>query len=268
MGRGELRYVGCDPGVACSNTANQRVVTVTTAQLNGIFPAAQMNPIAIAALRAAATAYPANDFSTGDSTASRQLNTAGFRFNASTPVTLNSHSGRFDWNITSKQSAFLRTNIIYDLTGGVPQFPDTPSPNLWEHPWGFVAGHTWAISNRFVNNFRYGITREAFSQQGDSAEDALSFRFIFSPRRFTRTLSRTTPVTNITDDFSWVTGNHSLQFGTNIRLISNVRSSFSNAYDNGITNPSFYLGGGSSISNAVNAGPFQIAPGFASADQL
>ncbi len=269
MGQGLLRYVGCDPGVDCSVASNQRVVSVTTAQLNAIFPAG-INPLAVSTLANAAAKYPANDFTTGDSSASRQLNTAGFRFNAPTPVTLNSHSGRFDYNLTSKQIVFLRTNIIYDLTGGVSQFPDTPAPNLWEHPWGFVAGHTWAISNRFVNNFRYGVTREAFSQQGDSAENLVQFRFVFSPvlnNPVARTLNRKTPVQNITDDFSWVTGNHSMTFGTNIRLISNKRSSFANAYDNGITNPSFYIGGGATISNLVNGGPFQVAPGFASAVQ-
>ncbi len=243
LGRGEVRYV--NPGGT--------ITTLTSAQITGIFPAAGVNPIAIAALRDAAARYPANDFTVGDSSAARSLNTAGFRFNAATPVKLNSHSGRFDWNLTEKQLVFLRTNIIYDLTGGVPQFPDTPAPNLWSHPWGFVAGHTWTISSRFVNNFRYGVTREAFSQQGDSADNALSFRFVFSPRAFSRTLTRTTPVQNITDDFSWVSGNHSMTFGTNIRLISNVRSTFSNAYDNAITNPSFYVGGGSTISNPINA---------------
>jgi Carboxypeptidase regulatory-like domain len=267
LGQGLLRYVGCDPGVDCTASSNQRVVTLTTAQLNTLFPAAGMNPIAITALAQAAAKYPANDFTT---TGDGGLNTAGFRFNAPTPVTLNSHAGRFDYNLTSKQIVFLRANIIYDLTGGVPQFPDTPAPNLWEHPWGFVAGHTWTISNRFVNNFRYGVTREAFSQQGDSAVNAVQFRFVFSPvltAPAARTLNRVTPVQNITDDFSWISGNHSMTFGTNIRLISNRRSSFANAYDNGITNPSFYIGGGSSISNTVNAGPFQIAPGFSSAVQ-
>src|SRR6266545_3213373 len=246
LGRGELRYVNPSGGVT----------TLTTAQLNTIFPAAGMNPIAIAALAQAAAKYPANDFTTtGDSSPSVQLNTAGFRFNAPTPVKLNSHSGRFDYNLTSTQTVFLRANIIYDLTGGVAQFPDTPAPNLWEHPWGFVAGHTWTISNRFVNNFRYGITREAFSQQGDSAENQIQFRFVFSPTLTpaSRTLSRTTPVRNITDDFSWVSGSHTMQFGTNVRLISNVRSSFANAYDNAITNPSFYSGGaGTTISTPVN----------------
>jgi hypothetical protein len=69
-----------------------------------------------------------------------------------------------------------------------------------------------------------------------------------------------TPVKNITDDFSWTSGNHSMQFGTNIRMISNVRSSAANAYDNAITNPSFFLGGGSSISGLRNAFS-PIAPG-------
>ena len=256
MGRGELRYVNPSGGVT----------TLTTADLNTIFSAAKINPLAVATLGNAAAKYPANDFTTGDSSPGRLLNVAGFRFNASTPVTLNSHSGRFDYNLTSKQIVFLRANIIYDLTGGVPQFPDTPSPNLWEHPWGFVAGHTWAISPRFVNNFRIGETREAFSQQGDSAANGISFRFVFSPLRFLRTLNRITPVKNITDDFSWTSGNHSMQFGTNIRMISNVRSTFANAFDNAITNPSFYLGGGSSISGLVNAFS-PIGPGGASAVQ-
>ncbi len=256
LGRGEVRYVNPAGGIT----------TLTTAQITQIFPAAGVNPIAVAALAAAAARYPANDFgTTGDSSATRQLNTAGFRFNAPTPVKLNSHAGRFDWNLTSKQLVFLRTNIIYDVTGGVPQFPDTPAPNLWSHPWGFVAGHTWTINNSLVNNFRYGVTREAFSQQGDSANNAIQFRFIFSPvlTPASRTITRTTPVQNITDDFSWVTGNHSMTFGTNIRLISNVRSTFANAYDSAITNPSFYLGGGTTISTPVNAfspiGPGQNA---------
>src|SRR5262249_43513594 len=139
LGRGELRYVNPSGGIT----------TLTTAQLNTIFPA-QMNPIAIAALANAAAKYPANDFTVGDSTPGRLLNVAGFRFNAPTPVKLNSHSGRFDFNLNSKQILFLRANVIYDLTGGVPQFPDTPAPNLWEHPWGFVAGHTWTINSRWV----------------------------------------------------------------------------------------------------------------------
>jgi hypothetical protein len=117
---------------------------------------------------------------------------------------------------------------------------------------GLAAGHTWTLSSNLVNTFRYGYTREAFSQQGDSAENSISFRFVFSPLGFTRTLNRVTPVQNFTDDISWVKGNHSLGFGTNIRLVNNRRVSFAGSYDSAITNPSFYVGGGTRLSDPIN----------------
>lgn len=259
LGRGELRY----------RTSAGNIVTLTTAQLNAAFPALDMNPAAIEIFKAAAAKYPANDFTTGDSTASRLLNTAGFRFNASTPVDLNSHVGKFDFNLTENQQLFVRTNVIYDLTGQPPQFPDTPRPNVWSHPTGIAAGHTWTISNRVINRFTYGYTREAFTQQGDSGENAVSFRFVFSPLGFSRTVSRVTPVQTISDDLSWVKGNHTLQFGGTIRLVKNNRVSFGNAFDNAIANPSFYSGGaGGSLSTPVQN--FALANGiatFTSADR-
>src|SRR5712692_8093631 len=247
LGQGLLRYPNPSGGVT----------TLTTAQLNTIFPniPGGMNPLAAAALGQAAAKYPANDFGlVGDSTSSRLLNTAGFRFNAPTPVKLNSHVGRFDFNLTSKQQLFVRTNVIYDLTSLAPQFPDTPAPKIWSHPTGVAVGHTWTISNTMVNNFHYGYTREAFTQQGDSAENSVNFRFIFQPLAFSRTLSRKTPVQNFVDDLSWVRANHTLQFGTNIRVIRNQRTSFANAFDAAVTNPSGYSGGaGASTSTPVNA---------------
>lgn len=224
------------------------ITTLTPANIATIFPQVGTNPLAIQALAAAAAKYPANDFSIGD-----QFNTAGFRFNAPIPVKRNSHAVKFDFNLTEKQQAFVRGNVIYDLLAREQQFPDTPQPNIWSHPTGFAAGHTWTLSNTVINTFRYGYTREAFSQQGDSAENAITFRFVFSPLSFTRTLVRTTPVQNFTDDVSWVKGNHSIGFGTNIRLISNSRTSFAGSFDDAVTNPSFFSGGGASISNPINA---------------
>lgn len=224
------------------------ITSLTPADIASVFPQVGTNPAAIAVLREAATKYPANDTSVGDG-----LNTGGFRFNAPIPVERNSHAAKFDFNLTSKQQLFVRGNVIYDVITRERQFPDTPSPNIWSHPMGIAAGHTWTMTNSMVNTFRYGFTREAFSDQGDSAENSISFRFVFSPRLFSRTLTRITPVHNITDDVSWVKGNHSFGFGTNIRLISNSRVSFGRSYDTAITNPSFYAGGGTQISNAINA---------------
>ena len=129
--------------------------------------------------------------------------------------------------------------IQYDVVGGVPQFPDTPAPNFWNHPYGFVGGHTWVLSNNLINNFRYGLTREAFTNQGDSAENSISFRFVYSPRRFLRTLSRVTPTHNFTDDLSWIKGNHNYQFGTNIRIIRNRRNTFATPLISAVTIASY-----------------------------
>lgn len=259
LGLGQLRY----------RSSTGAIITLTTAQLNQAFPAAGMNPSAIAVFKNAAAKYPANDFTTGDSTASALLNTAGFRFNAVTPVDLNSHVGRFDFNLTPKQQLFARINVIYDLTGQAPQFPDTPKPKVWSHPTGVAGGHTWTINNNLINRFTYGYTREAFSQQGDSTDNAISFRFIFSPLGFSRTVTRITPVQTFADDVSWVRGNHTWEFGGNIRVVRNHRVGFTNAFDNAIANPSFYSGGaGASLSTPIaNFATANGIPSFTSADR-
>ncbi len=178
MGLGQLRFANQGGGVS----------TFTAANFATIFPSlGGTNPVALSALGAAAAKYRANDFgNTGDSFIDPktgqlvQLNTAGYRFNAYLPSDFNSHVARFDHNLTSKQQLFARFNVNHDMIAGVPAFPDTPRPDTWSHPWGIAAGHTWTISNRFVNNFRYGLTREAFTQQGDAAKNEIFFRFVFS----------------------------------------------------------------------------------------
>src|SRR5262249_30153521 len=79
--------------------------TLTTAQLDQAFNVVHTNPIAIQALANVASKYPANDDSLGDG-----IMTGGFRFNASTPVNLNSNFARVDWTINRNMSAFFRVN--------------------------------------------------------------------------------------------------------------------------------------------------------------
>ena len=250
LGQGIVRYRDATTGA---------ISQLTAAQIRTIFPNAGTNPAAIAALAAAAAQYPANDFNAGDSAPGRLLNTAGFRFNAPVTEYRNSHIARFDFNLAEKHQVFARGNYIHDNLGTVQNLPDTPQPSTWNHPTGIMAGHTWTITNNLVNNFRYGLTRDSFSNQGDSSANAISFRFIFSPFLFSRTLNRVTPVHNYTDDMSWTKGKHTLQFGTNIRVIRNQRTSFASSFDNAITNPSFYPGGGTSITSPILAAGFNIA---------
>ena len=208
-----------------------------------------LNPQTLAVLAAAAQRYPANDTTVGDG-----LNTSGFRFNARTPTRLNTYIARFDVNLTSNQTLFARGNYQNDVVtravytspdcsvGGdnIQCFPDTPPLQTWNHPKGLAVGHVWTINPSLVNRFNYGLTRASFTQGGDSTENQVNFRFIFSPSGFRRTLSRTTPVHNFVDDVSWVRGNHTFGFGGNVRLITNNRNSLGASFDSAIINPSFY----------------------------
>ena len=211
-----------------------------------------VNPTAVMAMAAAAAAYPANDDGLGDG-----VNIGSFRFNGSTPLDQNTYTARLDFNLADNHQLFLRGNFQWDRQGFLARYPGAPTRSMWEHPTGIAVGHTWNLRPTLINNFRYGLTRQAFTDLGDSGENLLSFRFIFAPRNFSRTLARTTPVHNWTNDTSWIKGDHTFQFGANIRKINNQRQSFSNAYDSGVMNPSFYAGSGGVVD----------IPGVASGDR-
>jgi hypothetical protein len=240
LGKGTLNYSYC-PDAAC---ANPQTASLNLAQVQQVYSDAGINPAALSALADAAAKYPANDTTQGDG-----LNTGGFRFNASTPVSLNSHVARLDYSLTSTQSLFARVNVIYDHQTLAAFLPGDISPQVWNHPRGLAVGHTWTHGN-IVNSARYGYTRQAFTQGGDSTGNDVSFRFVFQPNNETHDLSRVTPVHNITDDVSWTHGRHTIQFGANVRVISNHRTSFANAFDFSTTNPSFYSSAGESVSTA------------------
>lgn len=262
IGQGQIRFTGTLPGETPCQVPPQpgctpaHPITVTTANLNQVYPQAGINPIAVAALAGATSRYASNDTTLGDG-----VNTGGFRFNSPTTDDENTHVLRLDYRITDKQSLYFRGNYQQDLEQRTQFLPDTPSRALWEHPYGFVVGHDWAISNNKVNNFRYGLTRQAFSQQGDSSEPNISFRFVFSPLFYSRTLSRITPTHNFTDDFTWIKGNHTFQFGGNIRIIRNERADFGNAFDSAVTNPSFYDFSGAVVTDAFTDAGYTIIPG-------
>jgi carboxypeptidase family protein len=267
LGQGIVRYRTesgfSDPG--CPAGTPSGVDCLTPAEINAAYNAFNgetpgINPDALAFLAAASQKYPANDTTVGDG-----LNTSGFRFNARTPTELNTYIARFDFNLTNNQQLFLRGNYQNDLVtravyGGsdcsvapdnIQCFPDTPALTTWNHPKGVAVGHIWTLNPSLVNRFNYGLTRAAFTQGGESTENRVNFRFIFSPSGFRRELARTTPVHNFVDDISWVRGNHTWGIGGNVRLITNNRVSTGASFDEAIINPSFY-----NASGAVLIDPF------------
>ncbi|CAN5640092.1 hypothetical protein BH24ACI3_BH24ACI3_03200 [soil metagenome] len=164
-------------------------------------------------------------------------------------------------------SCSFGATIQWDNTSGTSAFPGTPATSLWSHPSGFVVGHNWTIASNKINNFRYGLTRQAFSTQGDSAEPFINFRFVYTPLLFARTLNRVTPVQNITNDYTWIKGSHTVQVGGNVRIIRNKRDTFANAFDSATANPSFYDLSGAVVTNQFTANGYSIAGGSVAAVQ-
>jgi hypothetical protein len=268
LGQGIVRYRTesgfSDPG--CPAGTPSGVDCLTPAEIQSAYQSFNgdsgpgINPLTLAQLAAAAQRYPANDTTVGDG-----LNTSGFRFNARTPTELNTYIARFDFNLTNNQQLFLRGNYQNDLVtravyfspdcsvpgDNIQCFPDTPPLSTWNHPKGMAVGHVWTLNPSLVNRFNYGLTRASFTQAGDSTENRVNFRFIFSPSGFRRSLERTTPVHNFVDDISWVRGNHTFGFGGNVRLITNNRISTGASFDDAVINPSFY-----NASGAVLIDPF------------
>ena len=75
------------------------------------------------------------------------------------------------------------------------------------------------------------------------------------------------PVNNFIDDVSWIKGHHTLQFGTNWRLIHNNRQSNAQNLSEGYANlywmnPSFISGTGASLDPALGAGFPLVDPSF------
>ncbi len=278
LGQGIVRYFcnqnDANPVLRAECVALGGVRTLTPADINAAYIAANgdtpgLNPLTLAVLANAAQRYPANDTTVGDG-----LNTAGFRFNAKTPARLNTYIMRTDFNLTDRQTLYLRGNYQQDHvtrnTYGGPDcgidspsdqiqcFPDTQPLTIWNHPWGIAAGHTWSATSNFVNRFTYGLTRAAFTDSGESTENRVTFRFIFAPLGYRRALRRVTPVHNFVEDVSWIRGAHTFSFGGNVRLIRNNRTATANSFDEAIINPSFYNGSGSVVRS-----PFSnIDPGF------
>jgi len=193
LGEGKVIY---------DNTAGG-VTTLTKDDMNALYPVG-VNETMLSFLADAASRYPANDFSEGDG-----LNTAGFRFNAPLPLAYNAHTATLNFNLDrqAKHILTMRYNYQHDTSANIPEWPDTPIPTTWSHPTGYAATHTWTVSPKVVNTFRFGLTRQAFSDQGDSDKNNFYVRSVFQPFSYSRTFSRTTPVYNIVDDVAWVKGN-------------------------------------------------------------
>ena len=192
------------------------------------------------------SAYPNPNTSGGDG-----LNTGGFTWSAPDPARLNTYIAKVDYQLSNGQRLFVRGNLQGDRISQAPVFRGDPaSASLVSTSKGVAVGHTWTISSTLINNFRYGYIRQSLNNVGAGNNSFSDFAGITPLTAENTTTLLGVPVHNFVDDFTWVKGKHTLQFGANYRLIHNNATSNSVSFNSAAS-------GNANISQAAIAGTGQ-----------
>ncbi|MGB6722291.1 MAG: TonB-dependent receptor [Terracidiphilus sp.] len=191
------------------------------------------------------------------------INNAGYVFASPAPKTLNTSIAKIDYVLNDKQHLFFRGNLQKDTGNLESGFTSASCPGLvntdscgtenlpgqplatWseDNTKGLAAGHTWTPTTNIVNDLRYGFVRQGYSTRGvgSGQPDWVVFRFLDQPTAHALTTVANVPVHNIVDNFTWVKGAHTLNFGGNWRGIENNRGTDANSYSGASSNP-YWLG--------------------------
>lgn len=204
------------------------------------------------------------------------LNSAGFTFPGNNPTSLNTYIFKLDYKITAdgNQSLFMRGNLQNDHQALPPQFPTLPADDIvTNNSKGIAGGYTYIIRNNLINNFRYAFIRQGLGQGGLNNQDYNTLRGLDDTQALnptdTPSIFTNVPVHNFIDDVSWTKGKHTIQFGTNWRLIHNNRQSNAENLSSGYANlywmsPSFISNQGVSLDPALNPNFPLVDPNFGS----
>lgn len=169
-------------------------------------------------------------------------NFQAFTFSSPAPNKLDTYVARFDYNLTPSgtQRLFARLGLQNDHFNGAEWYPGQPPSTVrTNNSKGIVSGYTWTISPAKVNNLHYGFIRQGIGNNGSSQEQFVNLRGLQPPVSNTRSTNTVVPVHNLTDDFSWTRGRHTIQFGGNWRFINNFRTSNAQSFSDAITNVGF-----------------------------
>jgi hypothetical protein len=240
--KGFVSYLTCGSDITCKNgTITPTQVNLTPTQLafmdpncgKSTPPTCPLGTGADPAVEALFQQYPhANSTAVGDG-----LNFLGYSFPASTPGRLNTFVAKFDFNVTQNHHVFVRAGLVDDNTGLGPQFPGQPqSTVLTNNSKGLIAAYTATLRPTLINNLHYGFIRQQVGSIGQINAPYITFGngpdSIFAP---TPTTQAAVPVHNLVDDLAWVKGKHTIQFGGNLRIITNDRSTNVDSYSDART---------------------------------
>ena len=241
----------CGP-TSRKNTTPDCIGTLDSAQV------AALDPLAIgfdpALLDFINNRYPhSNDLSGGDG-----INTGGFFFNAPVRRTQNDYVARVDYNLNNSMKLWVRGSVLSSRVGDATnhpapiQFPGDPlTYTINDASYAYVIGHNWTIGANKSNAFYYGVTRSrlnfptAYNPTGTVqwqtgfGGDGIGNTILTDPYASAiNSQVRNYPIPIFRDDFSWVKGKHSFQFGGLYKFIKTYENTYLN-YDN----PLIGLGG-------------------------
>src|SRR5271157_269641 len=182
------------------------------------------------------------------------FNISCYSFSAPNPTRLNTTIAKIDYNLnrTGTHRLFIRGNYQTDKTSQPPQFPGMKPNNLIrDTSRAIAAGYSAELTNTLTNSFRFGLTRQSQDNLGIENGPNITFRYFndlhpsvnSDPTPISYTTKFHIPVYNWLDDVSWTKGRHTLQFGTNIRRITNSRATDIANITTASTNPNWLTAG-------------------------
>ena len=167
-----------------------------------------------------------NNFDVGNSTAARNLNTAGYRFNQTDLNNRDQYTGRLDFaanssnNIEGVFSYFKETDDRTDLD---VISPERPLVYTSSDPKRFAVAWRWAASSRFNNELRGGanLAPVAFVSDWDYSAGVLYNTSLgitnpvggFGTAAGFQSQGRFTNTYQLNDNFSYLKGTHQIQAG-------------------------------------------------------
>ncbi len=163
-----------------------------------------------------------NNFDVGNSTSSRLLNTAGYRFNQQDLNDRNQYQGRLDYNLSDAHKLegsfqwFRETDDRTDLDA-INARPKVFTESTVKF---FVGAWRWNTA-KFQNELRVGanLAPVAFNTDVDYGGAILGVPFITSRQVTFLPQGRDTRTRQFIDNASWIAGDHSMQFGGNLQQI-------------------------------------------------
>ena len=205
----------------------------------------KMDPLGIgpsAAVEALMQQYPAANENAGDGS-----NTLGYRFSSNADSEFNTYITRLDYHITSNgsESLFVRGETQNFKEPGEQQFPGQPAATtVLDDSKGLTVGLTSLISPTLVNEFHWGLVRQAGKYGGTSPYPGVFLNGLDNLVSFQRSTIYSVPDNQLSDSLNWTRRNHTFEFGGDIFLIRNNRAGYGNSFSDVQTNAVYLNTGG------------------------